>query len=173
MSQVKCHRESYESGGSQEQFSRLVKMNKVLDLFCLRTSKRISVGELIRVYNIYVLPLYTQCFCIVYHHFVHFYVCYLFLGDIQGRRSRNKQLGVKRSNFGQSKRACRDMVLSCRSMKSIIQKPESYMLQHGLIMPRHAKTMQKINFVVMPQHAKSMPRHEDPDLKSLFLATRF
>ena len=39
---------------------------------------------LIRVYNIYVLPLYTWCFCIVYHHFVHFYVCYLFSGDIQG-----------------------------------------------------------------------------------------
>ena len=129
-------------------------MNKVLDLFCLRTSKRLSVGELIRVYNIYVLPLYTQCFCIVYHHFVHFYVCYLFSGDIQGKRSRNKQLGVKRSNFGQSKRACRGMVLSCRSMKSIIQKLESYM-------PRHAKAVQKINFVDMPQHAKSMPWHDD------------
>ena len=121
----------------------------------------LSVGELIKVYNIYVLPLYTQCFCIIYHHFVHFYVCYLFSGDVQGRRSRNKQLGVKRSNFGQSKRACHGMVLSCRSMGQLSQKPEASMPWHTQFMPQHAKAVQKINFVVMPQHDKSMLRHDD------------
>ena len=92
------------------------------DLFCLRTSKKLSVGELIRAIFAYILYLYTQYFVLFIINFGHFYVCYWFSGDVQGRRSRNKQLGVKRSKFGQSKKTCRNMVSSCRGMRSISAK---------------------------------------------------
>ena len=45
----------------------------------------------------------------------------------------------------QNKRACRGMVLSCRSMRQLSQKPEAS----------------------MPQHAQFMPRHGDPDVKNV------
>ena len=53
MSRAKCHRESYESGGSLGVgvgvINRFARMHESIDLFYLRTSKRLSVGELIRV----------------------------------------------------------------------------------------------------------------------------
>ena len=49
MSCAKCHRESYESGGSLGVVSRFARIHKFIELFYLRTSKRLSVGELIRV----------------------------------------------------------------------------------------------------------------------------
>ena len=61
MSRAKCHRESYESGGSLGVgvVSRFARMHEFIDLFYLRTSKRLSVGELIRVNYAYNLTLYT------------------------------------------------------------------------------------------------------------------
>ena len=94
-------------------------------------SSSISLNKmfLIRANDTYILPFYTQCFCIVYHHFVHFYVCYWFSSDDQGKRSKEQSFRVtrsnqelKRSNFGQSKIACRGMGLLCRSMRSIPAK---------------------------------------------------
>ena len=54
-----------------------------------------------------------------------------------------------------------------------IQKPESNMSRHALIMLQHAKVDLIAEFEVMPQHDKIMPRHDDPDLKILFLKIRF
>ena len=44
--------------------NRLVRMSKFFDLFCLRTSKGISVEELIRVDNVYVLPYILSVFAL-------------------------------------------------------------------------------------------------------------
>ena len=52
MSHAKCHRESYENGGSLGVVSRLARLHKFIDLFYLRTSKSLNVGELIRVDDI-------------------------------------------------------------------------------------------------------------------------
>ena len=109
------------------------------------------------------LYLISLCvvFCLIYHCFWALYMCFYLVGDVRVKESKNEQLGVKKSNFGQNKRACRGMVLSCRSMRQLSQKPEASMLRHAQFMSQHAKTVQKINFVVMPQHTKSMPRHDD------------
>ena len=79
---------------------------------------------------IYFIPLYLV-FCLVYHQFWAFYVCFYLLGDVRAKESKNEQLGVKRSNFGQNKRACRSMILSCRSMRHLS------MSRHAQFMPRH------------------------------------
>ena len=56
-------------------------------------------------------------FCIIYHLFWAFLLVFYLIGDVQVEGSKNKQKGVERGNSGQSKRACRGMVLSCRSMR--------------------------------------------------------
>ena len=66
-------------------------------------------------------PFILSFFCIVYHHFVHFYACFYLLDDVRVKGSKNEQIRVKKADFGLSRRACRSMLAkfqieACRSM---------------------------------------------------------
>ena len=58
MSHAKCHRESYENGGSLGVVSRLVRMNKLCWSILLEDKQKLSVGELIRVILAYIWSSY-------------------------------------------------------------------------------------------------------------------
>ena len=58
-------------------------------------------------------------FCIVYHLFWHFYVCFYLVGDFQVERSKNEQSEAKKSQ-----------------KRRFWVKQES-MSRHGFIMPQH------------------------------------
>ena len=45
---------------------------------------------MIRVNYTYILFSYTQCFYLVYHHFVRFYVCFYLVGDVRAKESKNE-----------------------------------------------------------------------------------
>ena len=75
---------------------------------------------MIKVNYIRDLLLYTQCFILFITYFGHFYLCFILqvmFKQKDRRTSKVKQKEVERGNSGQSKRACRGMVLSCRSMR--------------------------------------------------------
>ena len=98
-------------------------------------------------------------FCIVYHLVWGILMCVFILQVMfeqnDRKRTYQSQKGVKGSKIGQVTRACRSMVLPCRSMRPSSQKPEADMPRHAPFMPQHAKAVQKPNFPSMPQHAKS------------------
>ena len=91
-------------------------MNNLMLLFKSIQGFFFCMGDKGELY-IYFTPLYLV-FCLVYHKFWVFYVCFYLLGDVRAKESKNEQLGVKRSNFGQNKRACRGIVNSCRDMST-------------------------------------------------------
>ena len=69
MSRAKCHRESYESGGSLGVVSRLVRMNKFYWYILLEDKQKAKCGgvDKSKIYMIFS-PIYLV-FCIVYHLF--------------------------------------------------------------------------------------------------------
>ena len=104
--------------------------------------------------------------------FGHFNVCFYFVGDGQVKRSKNKQKGVKESKNGQSTRACRGMVLSCRVMRPSSQKTQGW---HAAACPIHAAACQgkaKTRFSIHAATCQIMPRHDDADKTMLFLTSR-
>ena len=64
-------------------------------------------------------------FCIVYHLFWHFYVCFYLVGDVQVEGSKNEQSVAKK-----------------RQKRKFWAKQES-MPQHDLVMPQHEVTQSK------------------------------
>ena len=52
----------------------------------LKDQQKLSVGELIRVKRCIYVLFYTQYFVIFYHHFVHIYALFCFVGDNLSKR---------------------------------------------------------------------------------------
>ena len=71
MSRAKCHRESYESGGSLGVVSRLVGMNKFCWFILLEDKQKAKLNIYMRFTRIYFV------FCIVYHLFWAFLCVFL------------------------------------------------------------------------------------------------
>ena len=99
-------------------------------------------------------------------------MCFYLVGDGQVKRSKNEQKGVKGRKIGQVTRACRGMVLPCRSMRPSSQKLEAVMPQHAPFMPQHAMAVQKSDFPIHVVACQIMLRHDDTDKTMLFLASR-
>ena len=69
MSRAKCHRESYESGGSLGVVSRLVRMNKFCSSILLEDKQKAKCGGVDKSQIYMIFTLIYLVFCIVYHLF--------------------------------------------------------------------------------------------------------
>ena len=69
MSRAKCHRESYESGGSLGVVSRLVRMNKFFRSSLLEDKQKAKCGGVDKSQIYMRFTFIYLVFCIVYHLF--------------------------------------------------------------------------------------------------------
>ena len=77
MSRAKCHRESYESGGSLGVVSRLVRMNKFCWSILLEDKQKAKCGGVDKSQIYMRFTLIYLVFCIVYHLFWAFLLVFL------------------------------------------------------------------------------------------------
>ena len=84
-------------------------------------------------------------FCIVYHLFWYFYVCFYLVGDVQVEGSKNEQNEAKRSQkrrfWAKQESMSRYGFIMPQHEVNSSQKPEANMSQHAQIMPQHAKAV--------------------------------
>ena len=157
MSRTKCHRESYESGGSLRVVSRLVRMNKICWSILLEDKQKAKCGGVDKS-QIYIYLV----FCIVYHLFWAFLCLFLSCrwcshGKIeeQAKNSKKESKEVKMGKVQEHVTAwfchaaawglpVKNPRLACRSMPWQVQKPDFLF----------------------------MSRHDDADRTMLFLASR-
>ena len=164
MSRAKCHRESYESGGSLGVVSRSVRMNKFCWFVLLEDKQKAKCGGVDKG-QIYIRfnPIYLV-FCIVYHLVWTFWCvfsCYRWCSSkmIKERaKDSKKEQKEPRSGYVQGHAAAwQGSMPQHVQISSPSQKPEMSMPRHGSFMPQHAmaekKTMSLGHAAACPIHA--------------------
>ena len=112
----------------------------------LEGKQKLSVGELIRAILSCILFLLYLVFCLVYHQFWIFYVCFYLVGDVRANGLKKEQIEGKWVNFELKKRSWCNMVLVCRGMRCIQPKIKEKHVATWLIYAATSQGRWKIDF---------------------------